>query len=94
MLFTCKKQVKTLYPEEFQQLIFAYTQLTLKTFNNPGGTMMLSDKELEYLKELEHNKEVVYLLNTRECELISKLIKSYKEIQRQLRALQISKEAD
>lgn len=54
--------------------------------------MMLSDKELEYLKELENNKEVVYLLNTRECELISKLIKSYKEIQRQLRALQISKE--
>lgn len=54
--------------------------------------MMLSDKELEYLKELENNKEVVYLLNTRECELISKLIKSYKEIQRQLVALQLSKE--
>ena len=55
---------------------------------------MLSNKELEYLKELENNKEVVYLLNTRECELISKLIRSYKEIQRQLRALQISREAE
>ena len=56
--------------------------------------MMLSNKELEYLKELENNKEVVYLLNTRECELISKLIRSYKEIQRQLRALQISRESE
>jgi len=55
---------------------------------------MLSNKELEYLKELENNKEVVYLLNTRECELISKLIRSYKEIQRQLRALQISRESE
>jgi hypothetical protein len=53
--------------------------------------MMLSDKELEYLKELENNSEVVYLLNTRECELISKLIKSYKEIQRQLVALQVNR---
>ncbi len=53
--------------------------------------MMLSDKELAYLRELENNQEVVYLLNTRECELISKLIKSYKEIQRQLSALQISR---
>lgn len=52
---------------------------------------MLSDKELAYLRELENNQEVVYLLNTRECELISKLIKSYKEIQRQLSALQISR---
>ncbi|MBW6478736.1 MAG: hypothetical protein K0B37_04845 [Bacteroidales bacterium] len=56
--------------------------------------MMLTDKELQFLKELEHNKDVVYLLNARECELIAKLIRSYKEIQRQLRALQISKEAD
>ncbi len=53
--------------------------------------MMLSDKELEYLRDLENNKEVVYLLNTRECELISKLIKSYKEIQRQLSALHLSR---
>lgn len=53
--------------------------------------MMLTDKELEYLKDLENNQEVVYLLNTRECELISKLIKSYKEIQRQLTALQMSR---
>lgn len=52
---------------------------------------MLSDKELNYLKDLENNQEVVYLLNTRECELISKLIKSYKEIQQQLQALQLSK---
>lgn len=54
--------------------------------------MMLTDKELNYLKDLEQNKEVVYLLNTRECELISKLIKSYKEVQRQLNALQLSKD--
>lgn len=53
---------------------------------------MLTDKELDYLRELENNKEVVYLLNTRECELISKLIKSYKEIQRQLSSLQISRD--
>ncbi len=56
--------------------------------------MMLTDKELDYLKELENNKEVVYLLNTRECELISRLIKSYREIQRQLNALQLGKEAN
>jgi len=54
--------------------------------------MMLTDKELNYLKDLEQNKDVVYLLNTRECELISKLIKSYKEVQQQLNALQLSKE--
>lgn len=53
---------------------------------------MLTDKELEYLKDLESNKEVVYLLNTRECELIAKLIRSYKDIQRQLSALQISRD--
>lgn len=53
---------------------------------------MLTDKELEYLKDLESNKEVVYLLNTRECELIAKLIRSYKEIQRQLNAMQISRD--
>jgi len=53
---------------------------------------MLSDKELDYLKDLENNKEVVYLLNTRECELIAKLIRSYKDIQRQLSALQISRD--
>jgi uncharacterized membrane-anchored protein YhcB (DUF1043 family) len=52
--------------------------------------MTLTDKELEYLKELENNSEVVYLLNTRECELISKLIKSYKEVQRQLSALKVA----
>lgn len=52
--------------------------------------MMLSDKELAFLKELENNKDVVYLLNTRECELISRLIKSYKEIKRQLEAIQVS----
>lgn len=55
---------------------------------------MLSDKELDYLKELENNKEFVYLLNTRECDLISRLIKSYKEVQRQLLELQINKEID
>jgi hypothetical protein len=51
---------------------------------------MLTDKELAYLRDLENNQEVVYLLNTRECELIAKLIKSYKDIQRQLTALQLS----
>jgi len=53
---------------------------------------MLSDKELKYLEDLEKNQEVVYLLNTEECESISKLIKSYKEIKRQLIAIQISHE--
>lgn len=52
---------------------------------------MLTDKELNYLKELEANSEVVYLLNARECDLIKRLIKSYKEVQRQLVALQLSK---
>lgn len=55
---------------------------------------MLSEKELKYLQDLESNKDVVYLLNTRECELIARLIKSYKEIKQQLVALQISKEAN
>jgi hypothetical protein len=54
--------------------------------------MILTNKELDYLRDLENNKEVVYLLNTRECELISKLIKSYKEIQRQLSSLQVSRD--
>lgn len=53
---------------------------------------MLSDKELKYLEDLEKNKDVIYLLNTRECELISRLIRSYKEIRRQLSAIQINKE--
>ncbi|NLF44409.1 MAG: hypothetical protein GX587_17095 [Bacteroidales bacterium] len=56
------------------------------------NTNMLSDKELKYLEELENNKDVIYLLNTRECELISKMIKSYKEIRRQITALQLSKD--
>jgi len=55
------------------------------------STSMLSDKELKYLEDLENNKDVIYLLNTRECELISKMIKSYKEIKRQITALQLSK---
>lgn len=53
---------------------------------------MLSDKELKYLEDLEKNKDVIYLLNTRECELISRLIRSYKEIKRQLSALQITRD--
>ncbi|MEE4177644.1 MAG: hypothetical protein V2I46_09050 [Bacteroides sp.] len=53
---------------------------------------MLSDKELKYLEDLEKNEDVIYLLNTRECELISRLIRSYKEIRRQLTAIQINKE--
>ena len=93
MYFTRKKQVKSLGDIEFQKTIFATTHTQTQLSLTKGKiVMMLSDKELEYLKELENNKEVVYLLNTRECELISKLIRSYKEIQRQLRALQISKE--
>ncbi len=53
---------------------------------------MLSDKELKYLEDLEKNKDVIYLLNTRECELISRLIRSYKEIKRQLSAMQITRD--
>jgi|GEM_PF-1005318 len=53
---------------------------------------MLSDKELKYLEDLEKNKDVIYLLNTRECELISRLIRSYKEIKRQLTAMQIARD--
>lgn len=53
---------------------------------------MLSDKELKYLQDLEKNEDVIYLLNTRECELISRLIRSYKEIKQQLTALQINKD--
>jgi hypothetical protein len=52
---------------------------------------MLSEKELKYLEDLEKNKDVIYLLNTRECELISRLIRSYKDVRRQLVALQMSK---
>ncbi len=52
---------------------------------------MLSDKELKYLEDLEKNQDVIYLLNTRECELISKLIRSYKEVKRQLAAMELSK---
>ncbi|MFO7978985.1 MAG: hypothetical protein R6U64_10030 [Bacteroidales bacterium] len=52
---------------------------------------MLSDKELKYLEDLEKNQDVIYLLNTRECELISRLIRSYKDVRRQLTALQMSK---
>lgn len=87
--------MKSLGTIAVQKTIFATTHTpTLLSLTKKKIIMMLSDKELEYLKELENNKEVVYLLNTRECELISKLIRSYKEIQRQLRALQISKEED
>jgi|LSQX01.3.fsa_nt_gb hypothetical protein len=53
---------------------------------------MLSDKELKYLQDLEKNEDVIYLLNTRECELISRLIRSYREIKQQLTAIQINKE--
>lgn len=52
---------------------------------------MLSEKELKYLEDLEKNQDVIYLLNTRECELISRLIRSYKDIRRQLSALQVAK---
>jgi len=90
MHFTWKKQVKTLCSFEMQSLNFVFIDFTDKK----PGQMMLSDKELDYLKELENNKEFVYLLNTRECDLISRLIKSYKEVQRQLLELQINKEID
>lgn len=90
MHFTWKKQVKTLCSFEMQSLNFVSIDFTDKK----PDQMMLSDKELDYLKELENNKEFVYLLNTRECDLISRLIKSYKEVQRQLLELQINKEID
>ena len=60
-------------------------------FNQKLEVDMLSDKELKYLEDLEKNKDVIYLLNTRECELISRLIRSYKEIRRQLTAMQMTK---
>ena len=53
---------------------------------------MLSDKELKYLQDLEKNEDVIYLLNTRECELISRLIRSYREIKQQLTAIQSNNE--
>jgi hypothetical protein len=65
---------------------------TKKSSNPKKSIDMLSDKELKYLEDLEKNKDVIYLLNTRECELIARLIRSYKEIKRQLTAIQINKE--
>jgi hypothetical protein len=62
-----------------------------QNFNQKLEVDMLSDKELKYLEDLEKNKDVIYLLNTRECELISRLIRSYKEIRRQLTAMQMTK---
>ncbi len=55
---------------------------------------MLTDKELRLLEELEKNQDVVYLLNTEECEFVSRLISSYKEIRRQLLAIQINQQED
>ncbi len=61
------------------------------SINHKMEKEMLSDKELKYLEDLEKNQDVIYLLNTRECELIARLIRSYKDVRRQLTALQISK---
>lgn len=55
---------------------------------------MLSEKELKLLEEVENNKEVVYLLNTEECEYISRLITSYRKLRRQLVAMQINEQED
>ena len=53
---------------------------------------MLSEKELKLLEEVENNKEVVYLLNTEECEYVSRLITSYKVLRRQLVAMKINEQ--
>lgn len=53
---------------------------------------MLTEKELKLLEEVENNKEVVYLLNTEECVYISRLISSYRELRRQLGAMQINEQ--
>ena len=50
---------------------------------------MLTDKELECLEDLEKNEDVVYLLNSEECQFVSRLIRSYKEMKRQLIAIRI-----
>lgn len=50
----------------------------------------ISDKELRLLKNLEKNQDVIYLLNPTECAYVTKLIKSYKVIKRQLIAMQMS----
>ncbi|MBW6497236.1 MAG: hypothetical protein K0B09_02490 [Bacteroidales bacterium] len=55
---------------------------------------MLTDKELRLLEELEKNQDVVYLLNTEECEFVSRLISSYREIRRQLLAIQLNQQED
>lgn len=93
MLFTWKNQVKTMLyaPKGLCTFVLKNYQYRVTSLTTKYCTaMMLSDKELAYLQELENNQDVVYLLNTRECELISKLIKSYKEVKRQLEALQIN----
>ncbi len=55
---------------------------------------MLTDKELRLLEELEKNQDVVYLLNTEECHFVSRLISSYREMRRQLLAIQINQQED
>lgn len=50
---------------------------------------MLTDKELKCLESLEKNQEVIYLLNSEECQFVSRLIRSYKEMKRQLTAIRI-----
>ena len=51
---------------------------------------MLTDKELKCLESLERNQEVIYLLNSEECQFVSRLIRSYKEMKRQLKAIEIN----
>jgi general stress protein 26 len=65
-----------------------------KQQNNKKASYMLSEKELKLLEELENNNEVVYLLNTEECEYVSRLITSYKVLRRQLVAMQIKEQED
>jgi general stress protein 26 len=57
-----------------------------------NSSYMMSEKELKLLEELENNKEVVYLLNTEECEYVSRLITSYKVLRRQLVAMKINEQ--
>lgn len=53
---------------------------------------MLTEKELKLLEDLENNQDVVYLLNSEECQNVARLISSYREIRRQLLAIQLNQD--
>ncbi|MEE4178234.1 MAG: hypothetical protein V2I46_12080 [Bacteroides sp.] len=55
---------------------------------------MLTDKELKFLENLEKNQDVIYLLNSEECQFVSRMIRSYKEMKRQLNAIRMNEKED